>query len=846
MYKLLRQKRGATLVVVLIVATVLTVLSLILVKAALSQLVLTQRDRHIDYTYYANHSAIDVCFKYISGLKDIGKTNLAAVDVSDPILVQNFADNIVNLIKDDASIGVKKLNRNDGRGNTDGLIVDVLPDVTDKAKVLIKNVTNEGYELDLPNKKIKITIGIEAESNFRNNDTYYSAGNKITYAEKEFEFEIPIPNANPLEAAIYTVGDLYVSSDSSRYGNFTGLEAKVKGDVNVFGSYSHEIKVPEQYFYGGIYAINQARLDIVGNAYTRSFIRTGPYIGSAPTTTAPGYDDGSSIHIYRDAIAQCIQGFGNNDKIVVYRNSYTFDDIELNGQNSVIAVNGSAFGLTRQAEDINGVPFPSNNHDSSSAIVNSAPLHNMFSDDSMKSRIVVNGDILLAGGTFKIDTVTGETDAQIEDASLAWDTEVGLPAYKIFEDWTDQYVYHKHLRNLFEINKGGSFLNLFQLWNTVPSDSIDVWLANIDSVRGTGTNDYNALVAGLKNVSLGAGFNRDKLSGLWWYELSANGKLYNRENPSINADEDRESSLLYMNKNGDYAIDNIYKDVDSDDLSFSSDYWFVNPSDGSADPLTNLTDPRFVVVKNALLQKTHIYATREYPKTDGTLTWEAGATDSFSKLLENLRKRCSNYATNEYVAYKAAPASSTANEINLEDFYEGIKATGTSLYTTCASSQNSGSFDDDKDYYLIVNEDAELSIVISGAFNGILVTAGKVILTDGANVRGSIVAAGGGTWSGDVFTPKLNTISNDAQAENSLDKGVYAGVKFLASGNDSKAQVDFYLGLDSTTSLGLQQIRDKASVDSSVDEDNEPLNKAARINLLNKFSKNFVFLQDIF
>ncbi|NLD50157.1 MAG: hypothetical protein GX660_23725, partial [Clostridiaceae bacterium] len=85
MYKLLRQKRGATLVVVLIVATVLTVLSLILVKAALSQLVLTQRDRHIDYTYYANHSAIDVCFKYISGLKDIGKTNLAAVDVSDPI-----------------------------------------------------------------------------------------------------------------------------------------------------------------------------------------------------------------------------------------------------------------------------------------------------------------------------------------------------------------------------------------------------------------------------------------------------------------------------------------------------------------------------------------------------------------------------------------------------------------------------------------------------------------------------------------------------------------------------------------------------------------------------------------
>jgi len=46
------------------------------------------------------------------------------------------------------------------------------------------------------------------------------------------------------------------------------------------------------------------------------------------------FSDKSRINIYRDAVAQCIQVFGNDNIISVFRNAYTFDDIEMNGERS--------------------------------------------------------------------------------------------------------------------------------------------------------------------------------------------------------------------------------------------------------------------------------------------------------------------------------------------------------------------------------------------------------------------------------------------------------------------------------------------------------------------------------
>jgi len=51
----------------------------------------------------------------------------------------------------------------------------------------------------------------------------------------------------------------------------------IKGDVSAFGTFPKDILWPEQFYYGGIMAMHGAQVDIKGNAYSRAFIRTGPY-----------------------------------------------------------------------------------------------------------------------------------------------------------------------------------------------------------------------------------------------------------------------------------------------------------------------------------------------------------------------------------------------------------------------------------------------------------------------------------------------------------------------------------------------------------------------------------------
>jgi len=666
MYRILLQKKGSTIVTVIIVTAVLIILGMIMIDMTIQGLASTKRNRHIDYTDYSIQSAVEKWFSIIQSdeYKNIGMSE-QPLSATDEDSLKAFAKKIVGTTPDDGLLK-KKLRERPDYVSDKGIPISVLPkSLTDPdssydsyVKInniyLAKEVEADDFVSEPSGGVLTLTLGFVLDGYYRDEDTKFSTLIEDVFAQKEFAFNVPIDGKFKLEAAIYSVGDLYVSSDpegprSEAFYN-DNFNPTITGDVNIFGTSAKNILVPSQYFYGGIYALCNSKLKINGNAYTRSFIRTGTYLGSRPESAGnDGRSDKSEIHITKDAVAQCIQGFGNDNKIVVYNNAYTFDDIELNGQNSVIAINGSYIGLTGGELSDSGGNWSytiSNNHDTSSAIVNSAPLHNMLNDKSLSSRIVINGDLLVAGSTFKIDPADGTMQGEIEDASLAWDKIANLPYYKIF-DWNDsgsQYTIKLREQYRAPFNNIDSFLNLFQMWSIKSSDDIESWLGEIDAVRTaqTGTNDLDNATTDLAVP--------DKLSGFSKYQMAANGKLYcntfsGDTTFDFKSNNNSPSGLVYDHiTKANYRIENIY-DSDGNTLKYNgpSVWQGINPEDGIDSVL--VSDVRFKVVKDDLIAKTHQFAQRNYPTTD-SVWYTSTQFDAFNGLLSKLKGKMTT--TNTY------------------------------------------------------------------------------------------------------------------------------------------------------------------------------------------------------
>jgi hypothetical protein len=842
---MLNKKRGSTLITVIILTTVLLVLSLVLIDSALKGLILTQRHKNVDFAYYSGQSAIEKWFYKISEIAD--NQNIGE-DYDEDIYEGNkdeYAQFILDKIKPELTneiIDVMGVKDTVSFSSTD----------VECAEVKCYSLNNEGSVIEA--NDLVLTIGIEAKSTFSQPSTTYSTSNKTTYAQKKFRFKIP-SNEFKLYGAIYTVGDLYVSGKTDLGALVSGFKSDIKGDAVVFGSFPSDILLPDQHYYGGIYAIHGAHLKIKGNAYSRSFIRTGPYRSGSP--------DESRIDIYRDAIAQGIHGFGNDTKIVVYRNAYTFDDVEINGEKSFIGINGSYFGLSRYVNEATTLK----NHDAYSAIVNSAVLHNGLSEDSMKSRIAINGDVIVPGGTFKIATDTGEMLGQIEDASLAWfkDSISDLPYYKLYSwnsDPTDPESdvskpdkYHEAVRTLYnsiiDSPAGrylGGFMNLFQVWSSIPPSSpssydietggeleelMDIFISNVESAGDSKTPPI---------------VPPNELYGCWFYELGANGRLYNSNAGGLVGDEIGWRGELAFINNGSYEIDNIYNES-SGNLKYDGSTWtdivghYQNSVVERIDDGTSGDN-----IKNSLLNYTEVFGKRKYPTSATEKDWIIpNDVTLFGKILDKL--------VNRAVAYQSAGnAYSYLVPTHLSGIHN-VKDLITYDFSTRPESVDVVNFDDDSEYYLLVNPNPNVDLVIDSPFNGIIYTAGKVILHNGADVRGSILSAGGGTYTRDVnydgvddvpnsiFAPPFDklrleierTENNDAKA---LDRGEFAGVKINPDDTSKPGpKVDFYLGL----SLDQDVIDMAKRTDSSA----EYLNKAARENLLRKLSEHGINLFQI-
>jgi type VI protein secretion system component Hcp len=813
MKKVFKNRKGITLVAVIIIMSVLIILCGALIEAVMTNIVMTKRHRNIDLAYYAGESAIE---KWSREIYDTtSNSNIVAgsnVDVTNPTSVSSFINHIIGEIN--ASLSSNRT-----------MDIDIEGNGVDFAEVKLEDIELVDYTTS--GNDIYIDLGIKAAAEYSPTSTNYNTSNKVVYAVKRFKVTCTVMDT--LNSAIYAVGDIYVTGDKNQNDY-----ASVIGDVYTFGSFAKNTITNNQYLYGGLMAQNYGKIKIFGNAYSRSFIRTGVYDDDEDNNS-------SDIFIYRDAIAQCIQSFGIKNRIVGLRNAYTFDDLEMNGSDSVIAINGSFFGLTRGEI----------NHDQSSGIINSAPIHGQLSEASKKSRNVVNGDVILAGGSFKIDEATGRIKGQIEDASVAWDNIED-------EGWDDKILYHEFLRNA----SNSSLLNQFQVWNIVdPSNpaAINDWLTDIDNERRNG-------FASVANENNRYAQLPDKIRGFSFYEMAANNKLYKNILSQVgNWDF---SDDLYVKSTGSssplkpYRLDNIF-DVDNK-LKYDESTWDAF----TVADAKNFVDNLMVEMQIDLLGKVQKYATRDY--VGGGVAWQAVSTNKFDDTLKKLETRHNEVRTLEarkYFYYIEPTNTAFSGEMDIRDifgssFYATDSKQITDIYSVCENDSRSK-------YYLLVNAKPDLDIVIDGKFNGIIVTAGKVHLKPNADVFGSIIAAGGGEYNSGVFSPKLHPVVEDGAAVSgidykvsSLNNGDLAAVK-IESSVAGVPKVDFFLGLvnDATKSHDLvnvvntaySTIEGKSIIPSdftfstmSVDEKLAYLNKSARVNLLKKLKDEGINLFDIF
>ena len=689
--------KGVTLILVIVILMVVAILADILIETAFQNYKMGKASGYTDYSYYAGESAIQKCFDILYNKcadPAMADTNHIVYDGADG----QFAKAVVN------SVLAPYIAQLSLEGNFKGL--DVKDDPSNKADVDIQ-LQYLGYSRNETTNpgKIKIKIGLTAQSSYVVKP--FLSSDKTVYAKEEFL--VTIPNGFKLRGPVYSIGDLMADQASN---------VDILGDVHVYGTSPEYLKQPEQYYYGGIYAKSNSQMRIRGNAYSRSFIRTGQYSGAS---------DASSIFVYKDAIAQCLQIFGRGQRIAVMRNAYTFDDLEVNGEDSVLAVNGSYFGLSDGSDG--------SYHDNSSAIINSATLHYLNSPDSQKSRIVVNGAVMLNGGTFRINEASGDTLYQIEDASIAWFTDplnpspvyknapVPLPSDTTYVDWLEDNGYDL---------TGKGFGNLFQTFNMMPwnmdsttaDSNFNSWLAKIDAARQAGNSNISS------NYDL---VKPDKIQGFSNYVLASNDDMYFMKKNNENDSELKKAQLLSNN----FIVDNILPPDTYSSWNNYWDYYVDNSYAWNGGYCTEIPGILNNIMKPKLLHQANIFVEREIVgntvKSGGEVV-KHKSDNVFNKLETSLAELISTSPSNPYIiepsdgAYSEA-LDGTANLSNPGYPYNDL------VINPWAQGQ----------YFLIVNDDPNLELVLDGTtFNGIIFTTGKVILKNGAVVNGAIVAAGKG------------------------------------------------------------------------------------------------------
>jgi len=109
-------------------------------------------------------------------------------------------------------------------------------------------------------------------------DASYSSYGKKAVAVREFS--IPVYTRFTLNGAVYTLGDLLVTSSNSLvsdYDDDTPPEhySTIQGDVYVFGTGLDKANRMQQYYTGGVCGTANSVLHVKGSIFTQNLVRAG-------------------------------------------------------------------------------------------------------------------------------------------------------------------------------------------------------------------------------------------------------------------------------------------------------------------------------------------------------------------------------------------------------------------------------------------------------------------------------------------------------------------------------------------------------------------------------------------
>ena len=678
---------GNSIPLVMLVALVVMIIGGAVAYGTVQVFSAVKGETHSQLTYFAAEAALERSMCSLDS--KITKVDYAALKgISYSGNKEDFINKIVDSINNDSSVGL---------GTQE---VDVYPNnLIGKASVSIKYswIGGSNYRLE-GLKKIIIPITITATAQMENG-IFKSYGKKAVATR---EYAISLPGHFQLNGAVYTLGDLLATTEGTDYN-----ESSINGDVYVFGTGLAETKRMEQYYNGGICADKNAVLKIYGgNAYTNSLVRAGDFFESENST------ESCAVVVEKDIVAQGIQVFGHNDSIVVLRDAYTFDDVELSGADSYIAINKNYYGLSSGDGSY---------HDTSSAIVNVAPVyHHAYKEGYFESRIVIGGNVFVNGSTFRIEVpAEGTAGHKMEDASLAWINK--KPAYVHLgtepTETTDNYI--TSLESIKGVINGFSIL-LQTIWDN--DDAINMsnwknWINEINSKANNYTNDLSNTPPGQIN----------KIKGFCNYALAANNRIYFM-NVNFNDSE--------IVKPGEFTC-NIEGDIENLRGNFFEEYY--NNATHNWNSWTNYTNIHYGMpaaleeLKGILENHVQVFATKEYNGdeidysfTTGVIPGYGGGTQ-FMVLSDYLENKTNDPSYNCILRYN----DEAGDVVTVVDVIDDLKAT----YSEPEINN---------EYFLILNLDPEKELHIDKEINGIIFSHGKVVIEKDGKVNGAVIAAGRG------------------------------------------------------------------------------------------------------
>lgn len=699
----LYDSKGSSLPMVMLVGLVVVIICGAVAYSAVQMFSITRMEAHNQYTYIAAESAIERSFCNLDSI--ITKPNFAANRGIPYINNDEYVNEILTYLNNvPASDVIKK-----------SFDVGVYTNMAmNKANVDLKfelngDVTDNGNTITIP---IKITSTARMV-----NGLFHSYGRKVVATRS---FKVYKPYDFELNGAVYTLGDLVARGNE---------KSVIKGDVYTFGTGISELKKMQQYYNGGICAVDSATLHIhEGSAYTAGLVRAGIFNEPLTSTSA-------KIIVDDDVVAQGIQVFGNNDSIIVLRDAYTFDDIEMNGANSIIAINRNFFGLNFG---------DSIRHDTSSGVVNVAPIYGQgFFNEFLKSRIVINKHILVNGTTYRIiDPISGEASHKTENVGYAWNYSGTYPISPIYQEVSENESstnYQTFLRGkkstangfsvLINANWGSDAPNLNPASQPPNKEEYLVSEAEkwINKIRSSIGSDY---------VSNNVSFN--DITGYCSFAIAANNSLY----------------LMDLSPTGETTSDikRIPSPLSDDTIKCSI-----------ADDVKSINNEDF--------WDTYCNSTKSWTEYTSVISTDNGVPAGLTELLHKLKAHVyvlagksydENNTNNNVIDYSLTYGPNGSLMLSIGEYLDSEISSSNKYVVRYNDSMSSDvisvledKYNDDEngvsytDYFILVlNLDPNIDLVINKDMKGIVFTLGKLTIesddTTDTTVTGAVLAAGRG------------------------------------------------------------------------------------------------------